>query len=206
MNPAESVAEVYDDFARTYERSRGQFDISEVLEDFTANLPQRGSLLDLGCGAGEPVASTFVSRGWHVTGVDVSGSMLALAETHVLAMTRIRADMATVELPSDVFDAVTAVYSLFHVPSQQHPTVFASVHRWLKPGGQFLFTYATQKYTGCKRFDGTKDFLGQELFYSHTTPAEMFGQLADAQLHVISAIDRTIGGETFLWVTTQKVG
>ncbi len=201
---AKAIAATYDDLATTYDRNRGLFDLSEVLADFIPLLPPEGHLLDLGCGAGEPVASTFLSRGWKVTGVDLSSAMLALAQTHLPTMELLQADMISAELPSETFDAVTAVYSLFHVPHAQHAAVFSNVHRWLKPAGHFLFTYATKDYTGHARFDGTKEFMAHDLFYSHTTPAEMFDQLADARLRVINATDRNIGGETFLWVTAQR--
>lgn len=68
-----------------------------------------------------------------------------------------------------------------------------------------MFTYATADYTGHPRFDGTKEFMGRELFYSHVTPDEMHGQLAQAGLTVAAEQKRSIGGETFLWVTAAVV-
>ena len=53
--------------------------------------------MDLGCGAGEPVAAAFIQRGWRVTGVDLSPAMLALAERYVTAMQRMQRDMRAVE-------------------------------------------------------------------------------------------------------------
>src|SRR5262245_53975577 len=38
-----------------------------------------GRLLDLGCGSGRPLAEHFIARGWQVTGVDQSETLLALA-------------------------------------------------------------------------------------------------------------------------------
>lgn len=196
-----SLAAVYDEFARTYDSRRLRFDLTEVLTDFRGWLPRRGRLLDLGCGAGEPVAADFVSRGWQVTGVDFSEAMLQLCGEHVPEVTRIGSDMREVAFPDDSFEAITAVYSLFHVPWPQHSMLFSCMRRWLVPDGAALFTYATRAYTGHDRFTGTKDFMGRELFYSHTRPVELHDQLHDAGLDVVDARDRDIGGETFLWVT-----
>lgn len=202
MRP-DSLALVYDEFARTYDDNRGLFDMSPVIADFMAQLPASGNLLDLGCGAGEPFAKAFLDRGWSVTGVDFSARMLELAARYVPGMTRVHGDMHEVAFPAASFDAVCAVYSLFHVPHALHPDLFCRVRSWLRPGGRFLFTYATRAYTGHERFDGTKEFLGQRLFYSHVTPAELRQQLDDAGFVGVEAVERFIGGEAFLWVLAR---
>ena len=201
----EDVRRAYEAFAATYDGQRGQFNLDPVLDAFLARLPKQGALLDLGCGAGEPVARTFIERGWTVTGVDVCRAMLELAARACPTMQRIQADMREVEFPAAHFDAVCLVYSLFHLPWQQHPALFARLRDWLKPEGRLLFTYATADYTGQERFEGDKTFMGQRLFYSHTTPETLRGQLADAGLAVRAFESRAIGGETFLWVTAAKI-
>lgn len=200
MEP-DSLARIYDGFAATYARNRGVFDLSGLLGDFAAELPLVGDLCDLGCGAGEPVSAMFVARGWRVTGVDFSAGMLGLANTYVPEVSTVLADIRDVDFDASSFDAVAAVYSLFHIPWREHSVIFARVARWLRPGGRFLFTYAVRDYTGQDEFEGTKEFMGQELFYSHTTPARLGEQLAAAGLAVGDQRLRTIGGETFLWVT-----
>lgn len=198
-----SIEAIYDDFARTYADHRDSFDISSVLDDLRRRLPPSGDLVDLGCGAGEPVATSFLKGGWRVTGVDVSQGMLDLANRYAPGMVTIHADMRDVSFPSESVDAVTAVYSLFHVPRVDHPALFAHIRTWLRPGGLVLFTYATRDYTGHDQFQGTISFMGRDLFYSHTTPDELMTQLAEADLTVVEARNRLIGGETFLWVTAQ---
>ena len=193
----------YDGLADLYEGNRDLFDLSEVLSTFDAHLPASGALLDLGCGAGLPVLGYFAERGWQVTGVDFSYRMLAAAVQNVPSMTPVCSDMLAVDFPADSFDAVTAVYSLFHVPSTEHPALFAKIRKWLKPGGWALLTYATVAYTGSDEFDGTREFMGRQLYYSHTTPQRLATQLSDAKLVVRDETNRRIGGEEFLWVTVQ---
>lgn len=49
------LPEIYDGFADIYEENRGLFDMSEVFKGFYGLLGfEKGKLLDLGCGAGEP--------------------------------------------------------------------------------------------------------------------------------------------------------
>jgi len=202
---AMTMQEIYDEFAGAYDENRGLFDMREVFNTFYEALDvERGSLLDLGCGAGDSFSGLFVDRGWSVTGVDFSAHMLELANRYVPRMKTIHADMREVEFESDQFDAITAIYSLFHVPAREHGELFRKFHRWLKPGGKALFTYATREYTGVEQFEGHKEFMGRNLFYSHKTPESLFTDL-DVSGFVVEAADyREIGGEVFLWVTAEK--
>lgn len=200
-----TLPEIYDGFAATYEQNRGMFDMTEVMDAFYGGMnPSTGHLLDLGCGAGEPFARFFLDHGWQVTGVDFSSKMLELAARYVPSMRAMFADMRDLDFEPDAFDAVTAVYSLFHVPKADHRPLFDKIYRWLKPEGRFLFTYATKLYTGQDTFEGYKEFLGENLFYSHKTPKQLYADLLNADFLMISTAYRNIGSEVFLWVTAQK--
>jgi len=201
-----ALCSIYDGFAHTYAEGRGVFDVSEVLEELVGRLPAVGELLDLGCGAGEPVATTFLARRWRVTGVDASHGMLVLAEKYAPSMSRVLGDMRDVDLPAESFDAVTAVYSLFHLPGADQPLMFRRMRSWLRPGGVALFTYASRGYTGSERFEGTLPFMGYDLPYSHGTPEELAAQLCDAGFDLVEMSERTIGGESMLWVTVRRPG
>lgn len=200
-----SLLKIYDGFAQTYEENRGLFDMTEVFNSFYEELGlKKGRLLDLGCGAGEPFPRLLIDRGWKVTGVDFSGKMLELAAKYVPEMKTIQSDMLKVEFEPNQFDAITAIYSLFHVPSTDHLSLFEKFYKWLVPQGKALFTYATQEYTGQTEFDGYKEFMGQELYYSHKKPEELYTDLEQIGFNIESRIYREIGGETFLWVTMSK--
>lgn len=200
-----SLQAIYDEFADAYESNRGAFDTSAILNAFYAGLNTgKGELLDLGCGAGEPVARYFIANGWRVTGVDFSARMLELAKKFAPEMATLHADIMAAAFEPGRFDAVTATYCLFHIAADRHADLFARIHRWLKPGGKVLFTYATKEYTGSERFDGYKEFLGRQLFYSHKTPEELYRDLAGVGFMIESGDYRDIGGETFLWLTARK--
>ncbi len=199
------LQEIYNRFAATYEINRNLFDVSNIFDEFyrVLNLPT-GKLLDLGCGAGEPFARWFVERSWDVTGVDFSSQMLELAQNYVPQMNAICADICEVEFGKSTFDAITAIYSLFHVPRKRHLDLFCKWQQWLRPGGKVLFTYATREYTGQEEFDGVKEFLGEQLFYSHDSETALMEKLHQSGLAVQTAIKREIGGERFLWVTATN--
>lgn len=200
-----ALQKIYDGFAGEYEKNRCGFDMTDVLDSFYGRLDSaQGRVLDMGCGAGEPFARWFIDLGWTVTGVDFSERMLELASKYVPEMKTVRADMRQVEFERDSFDAVTAIYSLFHVPAADHVAVFEKIHRWLRPKGKALFTYATEEYTGSREFDGCKKFMGQELYYSHRSPEELYTALEQLGFKIESVDYRDIGNEIFLWVTVEK--
>lgn len=200
-----SLEEIYNSFADTYESSRGLFDISKILNSFYSLLgTEQGSLLDLGCGAGEPVARYFVDNHWSVTGVDFSERMLELAAKYVPEMNTVKTDIVTAKFSENQFDAITATYSLFHIPTSDHVALFNNWHRWLKPKGSVLFTYATEEYTGSKEFDGYKTFMDRELYYSHKDPQDLYSDLRKIGFSIESTEYQNIGGETFLWLTATK--
>ena len=200
-----NLQKIYDHFAETYDKNRNLFDMTDVISDFAQRLPGKANrLLDLGCGAGEPFPAHFIRQGWQVTGVDFSSRMLEMAHHYQPDMETIFADMTEVEFPDEQFDAITAIYCLFHIEYQKHEAIFQKIYRWLKPGGHSLFTYATKEYTGADVFNGYKEFMGEQLFYSHTTPDNLYAVLKTIGFTVESARHRQIGGETFLWVTVAK--
>jgi ubiquinone/menaquinone biosynthesis C-methylase UbiE len=201
------LSEIYDKFAEHYDENRGLFDMTEVLNSFYGLIGKdKEELLDLGCGAGEPFARFFVEHGWKVTGVDFSEKMLDLAARYVPEMKTICADMRNIDFAPAHFTAVSAVYSLFHIPGDDQTTLLNKIYRWLRPQGLALFTYATKEYTGRDEFDGYKDFLGQRLYYSHKRPEVLYADLQNIGFMITGKDYRHIGGETFLWVTVVKQG
>jgi len=202
-----SLARVYDVFADQYESNRGIFDMTAVIGDFLPRLgTDRGQLLDLGCGAGEPFPRSFIERGWTVTGVDFSSRMIELAQRYVPQMRTLCADVRDVDFEPGSFDAITMIYSLFHLPAVEQARMFASMYRWLRPGGHALFTYATEAFTGAPEFEGTKEFMGQQLFYAHRRPEQLDAELREQGFDIVAFEMRSIGGEEFLWATVRKPG
>ncbi len=196
---------VYNRFADTYHSNRGNFDISALLDALLAgHCIDHQHLLDLGCGAGEPVASTFLKQGWTVTGVDFSPRMLDLAGTYAPGMIPVCADMRDVNFHAEAFSIITIVYALFHLSAEDHPSLLTHCFDWLAPGGQLLFTYATESYTGQPTFDGMKIFMGESLYYSHREPTTIMAVLNDIGFAIERADNVTLGGETFLWVSARK--
>lgn len=152
-------------------RYRGDDDTTEQYDRWVAELlgrlPERGHVLDIGCGCGIPVARRLTAAGHRVTGVDLSDVQVERARSLVPGATFVRADATALDLPYESFDAVVCLYALIHMPLDRQPGLLRDVARWLRPGGWLLATAGQDAWTGTE-----ENWLGG--------PAAMWWSQADA--------------------------
>jgi 2-polyprenyl-3-methyl-5-hydroxy-6-metoxy-1,4-benzoquinol methylase len=110
-------------------------DYAPWLAGLRARLPAGGSVLDLGCGNGVPVARSLAAAGYQVTGVDISDVQVERARRLVPAGTFIRADATVIDFPLRSFDAIVCLYSLIHMPLAAQPGLLRRAAGWLRPAG-----------------------------------------------------------------------
>jgi SAM-dependent methyltransferase len=172
------------------------------LEALAARLARGARVLDLGCGAGVPKTRRLAER-FDVVGVDLSDEQLRRARTDVPRARFVRGDLAAVECPNGSFDAVTAFYSITHVPRAEHAGLFARIGRWLKPGGLFLASLGAGGSD-----DWTGEWLGVPMFFS-SHDAETNRRLLRQSgfrlvLDEVVTMSEPEGEATFLWMLAEK--
>ncbi len=208
MNPSfKRVVETgYDRVAERYLASKDADNptILVALEELARELPPDAAVLDLGCGAGVPVTRWLAQR-FAVTGVDLSARQLELARQHVPAANFLKADMTDLSFAPETFDAVAAFHSIIHVPRTEHPGLLGKIHRWLKPGGVFLATWALAEWEG---EESDWEGWGAPMRWSHhdgETSLELLRgtgfAIESAEVHTTSG---TRGDESWLWVLVRK--
>jgi SAM-dependent methyltransferase len=125
----------YDEQALSYWTGTRDHDVSQnvdaLLRHIEASPPFE--LLDFGCGPGRDLR-TFNGLGHHVTGLEGSANLAALARTNSGCKVLEQSFLA-LDLPHGRYDGVFANAALFHVPSQVLPRVLGELHVALKPGG-----------------------------------------------------------------------
>ena len=188
----------YDDIAQTYHEQRDKFKSDALLSGFCSLLPPGGDVLDVGCGAGVPVARFLVDAGFRVTGVDVSSSMLQLARSHVPEARFLKMDMRRLQFDDGHFDGICAFYSLFHVPSEEHLQVLSKFNRLLRQDGVLIFS------TGKSAWQGTEEFHGTRMFWSSPDREVTRQWVIDAGFAVMMSEVRELGGEEHYWVMARK--
>ena len=151
-------------------------------------LEEGSAVLDVGCGAGVPIARSLVER-HRVTGVDVSPEMVRLARRHVPSGGFRCADVMSTTFEPSSFDAVVAMYSIFHLPREAQPALFRRIHRWLRPGGYLLCTLSLQSESGYTE----DDFFGVTMYWSNFGLGEYLETLADCGFAVLETSSTACG-------------
>jgi SAM-dependent methyltransferase len=136
----ERITGLYEENAAAWDQQRGRELFERPwLDRFLALLPREGTILDIGCGMGEPIAGYFISSGYRVTGVDASPSLIALCRARFPEQEWIACDMRELALGRR-FDGVIAWHSFFHLrPDHQRP-MFARFAAHARPGAALMFT------------------------------------------------------------------
>jgi SAM-dependent methyltransferase len=195
------VAESYDRIADDYLNRFGQSSVRNAkLAELVDKLPGKAAVLDLGCGAGVPVARDFVAYGFRVTGVDGSLRQIERARRNVPEANFIHADMVSVQFPVETFDAVSAFYSIPHVPKNEHAGLIQRIAMWLRPNGLFVASF------GSSAGDWLGEWLGTPMFFSHHDPEVAKRLINDAGLCLekVEFVEQENEEATFLWIGARK--
>lgn len=195
------VAAGYDRMAEQYTRARSP-ELPPLLEPFATGLEDGAPALDLGCGAGVPIAAWLAQR-CVVTGIDASARQIALARQHVPGALFVHQDMTAARFPDAAFALVVAAYSVIHVPREEQPALIARIAGWLRPGGALLASWAPAAWEGEEHdWEG----WGAPMWWSHYGPETSLAMLRDAGLTVAEADLATVTGhgETWIWALARK--
>jgi len=204
-SPAEIVEAGYDLMAEEY-LAYAAATIGDprqrFLDELMSHLPDGSDVVDLGCGAGIPSTQALAQR-HSVLGVDISASQLRLAARHVPGAEFLKADFAELDLPSASCDAVTAFYSMTHVPREKHAQLLRRIASWLRPGGFVLLTLSARGET-----DGIHDFVGVPMYFSGYGPDTNREMLLTAGFKVVAdeivSIQEPDVEASFQWLLARR--
>lgn len=167
LEPKLVVARGYDRIAEGYllwrtTLGREKRDLGYI-ERLAEGLPDGARVLDLGCGAGVPYTA-YLSERFETVGDDISRAQLALARLYAPGASLVLGDMSSPPFAPASFDAITAIYSIIHVPREQHEALLEALHGLLRPGGRALVVLGANAWEGV---DEDWLDLGATMFWSH---------------------------------------
>ena len=168
-DPKDLVRRGYDALAARYDEVYGaETKYRSLLDELCRRIPAGGTVLDLGCGSGVPVARTLAAAGFRVTGVDISDVQISRARQRVPQAEFVRADATAIAFDPGRFDAVVSFFALIHVPVAEQPPLLRTIAGWLRPGGFFVTTMGHGEWTGTEQ-----NWLGggTPMWWSHADAA-----------------------------------
>lgn len=163
---AGNIIGLYDRNAALWDRSRGKalFE-APWLDRFLASVPAGGTILDIGCGSGEPFARHFVERGYRVTGIDSSEKLIALCRLRMPDHDWHVADMRHLSLGRQ-FDGLIAWDSFFHLTAEDQRAMFPVFRAHAAPSATLMFT------SGPAHGEAMGEFGGEVLYHASLDPEE----------------------------------
>ena len=173
-----NTRDVYEKNAAGYDRNRARaFFEARWLSRFADSIPHGARVLDLGCGAGEPIAAWLMGEGFHLTGVDFSDAMLEIARSRWPNGDWRKADMRTLNL-GDRFQGIIAWNSFYHLTQDEQRACIPLLSRHLQPGGILMLT------VGPKDGVVTGTVEGDTVFHASLSAAEYTARLEENELRL----------------------
>jgi SAM-dependent methyltransferase len=168
------------------------------LDRFCEQILPGGSVLDMGCGAGQPIAAYLIERGFAVTGLDSSKAMITMFQARFPGQEALISDMRTLALRR-TFHGILAWDSFFHLDPDSQRRMFPVFRAHAAPRAALMFTSGPAHGEAIGRLEG-------EPLYHASLDAAEYSQLLDSHdFDVVATIaaDRTCGGRT-VWLAQLR--
>ena len=164
----------WDNLAWRYDDRSGS-PISDLFATFTGKLPEKGKVLDLGCGTGLPHARYLVEKGFDILGVDLSEEMVKVASKNVPEATFIQLSMNEITY-RDEFNGVVSSFSMLLLSPDLFKETASRIHSALVEGGYF---YLSLNEPACTLDDPDSEvfvnIMGQDMYSRAYTVEETEG-------------------------------
>jgi SAM-dependent methyltransferase len=197
---AERIVGLYRRHANVWSRKRRECAAAPLMEAewlnrFRQLLPDRPSVLDVGCGSGEPIGRHLIETGCDVTGVDSAPEMIAMCQSAMPRHCWRVADMRSLALRRR-FDGVLAWDSFFHLTPEDQRAMFDVFREHAAPNGVLMFTSGPAYGVAMGTFEG------EPLYHASLDSAEYRALLEENGFRVIAhAVEDPKCGRHTIWLS-----
>ena len=191
-NASRDVIKLYTDHGADFDKERGRSLAEKTwLDRFTSLLPDGGSILDIGCGSGEPIAGYFIAKGYAVIGIDAPLPLIELCRSRFPENLWAVADMRELALGRR-FDGLIAWHSFFHLSPEDQRLMFGIFRQHANDGAALMFT------AGPGRGEAIGTFQGKPLYHASLAREDYESLLAANGFRLLDHIveDPQCGGAT----------
>ena len=136
---AQDPSNGYDAVAEDYIRARSDAGAA-LVSAWAANLPVGASVLDLGCGHGDPNMPVLLKAGLEVAAIDASPSLLAAFQERYPCVEIACEPVQDSRFFERQFDAILAVGLIFLLPENEQLSLIDKMSAALSSQGQVLFS------------------------------------------------------------------
>ena len=196
---ADRIVDLYQRHAQAWAQARDEVLFETAwLDRFLALVPAQASILDIGCGSGQPIARHCIDKGFTVTGIDSAPAMIDMCRAHAPEQTWIVADMRTLDLDR-AFAGVLAWDSFFHLSWDDQRRMFPIFRKHAAPGAPLMFT------SGPSHGEAIGRWQGEPLYHASLSEDEYRALLDANGFDVVSHVveDPQCGRHT-VWLARMR--
>lgn len=171
----------------------------ELINKFKSFLDKDSTIVDLGGGAGK-LSNYFIQKGFNSTCYDFSENMRNYAQRNFPDVPFILDDILNVNnhFSSNSLEAITSMYSLFHIPKEDINQLFLDINNILKENG--LFCFSLQLGNGEEFVD--EPYLKEKgknvLYMNYFTKNEIYDLLNESNFDIIYEIEKHETGDNVI--------
>jgi len=185
--------------------------LNPLVEYFYDELPENGSILDLGSGTGLPFAKLFVEKGFNYLGVDISSQMIKIAQKNVPLANFKELSITDLNFENE-FDGVFSHYTMLQLNPDMFKDVARRVVKALKVNG---FFYLSLNEPSVENVDLDEnvicEIMGETMYSRAYTEGEILDVFTPLGLKKLQIYHETQNSEEFgteymLVFVFQKIG
>jgi SAM-dependent methyltransferase len=135
-----------------------------MFELFCKKVPCNARVLDVGCGTGLPITSELVKRGFEVTALDISETMIKLVKKNVPGVKSfVQSSITDIGFKNE-FDGIVSSFSMLCLDKKNFMKAAAKISQALKRKGFFLLSLNETQLEGHKEEESFIEILGQKMY------------------------------------------
>ncbi len=182
MSEADGIIDLYERHASAWDKDRGRDLFEEPwLARFLALMERGTSVLDVGCGSGEPIARYLIEHGCKVTGVDSSAALIGMCRSRFPDEEWMVADMREMDVARE-FSGILAWDSFFHLCPADQRLMFRVFRRHAKANAALMFT------SGPALGEAIGSYRGEPLYHGSLDEEEYVALLKENGFEVVSHV------------------
>ena len=185
--------------------------INPAFQFFCKQIPEGGSILDVGSGTGLPFTKLFLEKGFNYLGIDISSQMIKIAKKNVPLANFKELSMTDLDF-NEEFDGVFSHYTMLLLNPDMFKDVARKIVKSLKFNG---FFYLSLNEPSVKTTDLDEDviceIMGEKMYsraYTEGEVQEIFIPLGLKKLQIYRETQNSkeFGIEYMIVFVFQKIG
>ncbi|MFT4309685.1 MAG: class I SAM-dependent methyltransferase [Candidatus Woesearchaeota archaeon] len=168
----------------------------EMFELFCSKLPNNARLLDFGCGPGIPFTRALVDKGFIVTAIDISDTMIRAVKKNVPEANSIRVSMTDIKFVNE-FEGIFSGYSMLCLDPDSFRIAAIKAVNALRRRGLLFLALNEPPPKGHDDKENITIIMGQEMYSRPYTLEEVRDVFENIGMSIIKIARETVSSEAY---------